>query len=243
MSKKDGLVIKGKSVDIDYLKLKNSRLNVTSEGDLNLTDSENNGEYPKSLSNASISLNAKGNVFVSNCTLDQQCYNALEISLASGYEAKNVVIKGVDFTADEYATVNNAISIFGWQENATITIADCKFKYVSNALRLSNTLNVPATINIVNCEAERWDTSDEWAGFLIMQDYTSKSKEESETANRFHNVTVNIENLTGPNGKVTGSPEDICATGSADTQVIYIYNDKEGLVPYSVDRYPTITIS
>lgn len=245
MTRKEGLLISGKSVSVSNLSLLNSRLNIKSNGSLDLTKYVNTGEYPKSLSNSQISLNAKGRITVRDSMLSQLGYNAMEIALESGYDPTEILISNVNFNAGEYAAVNNAISIFSWASGAVITIKNCKFKYVSNALRISNRLNVPATINIINCSVDRWDPSENFAGFMVMEDYTSGSIEVEESENRFRNIVINVENLTLPNGSKLSSPDnlsDICGTGNADSQIFYIYNDKGGSIPYSIDRYPTINI-
>lgn len=235
MSRKSGLQITGKSITSDLLKLSNSRVNFTSEdGDIRISRLETIGEYPKSLSNAAISINTNGNVVIENSCIEQTGYNCIEIGL-SNTAPKSVLIENVDFESE---LTNNAILVFAHQENAVITLRNCIFRNVSNALRISNRTNVPAIINIEDCICEAWDSNPEYSGFLMFQDYTSTTSEEAIASNRFHNITVNIKNLIGPNGYVR--PENIgdVMPGGSGKQFCYIY-DNSGIVPYSEDRYPT----
>ena len=139
---------------------------------------------------------------------------------------------------------NNAILIFGTQDNATITLNNCYFESVSNALRLSNRTNATGvTVNIINCTVGKWDDRPQYGGFLILEDYTSKNVEEVSTNNLFGNgkITVNFSNLVY-NGNVM-MPLDIAGVcGTQDSnQIIYVYADKKGAVDeYNVDIYPIV---
>lgn len=236
MSRKAGLQVSGKSISIEFLKMRDSRVNFTSvDGDITISRFESKGDYPKSISNAAVSINTNGNVSFIDSVIGQTSYNCIEIGL-SDTTPKSVLIENVDF---ESALSNNAILIFAHEAGAEITIRNCVFRSVSNALRISNRTNVPAVINIEDCICESWDKTPEYAGFLMFQDYTSATEEEAIEANRFHNLTVNIRNLIGPNGYI--KPEnvaDVMPGGSGD-QFCYIYNNNGGIIPYSEDRYPT----
>ena len=141
---------------------------------------------------------------------------------------------------------NNAISIFATEDGSVITISNCTFTKCSNPVRLSNATGGKVTINLVNCEFTEWDDSNDWAGLLIMQDYTSKSVEAIQTNNLFgpDKVTINVINCTHAGKKIT-MPEDIatvCGTNDAATQLFYVWSNEEGLVAYDADRYPVINI-
>ena len=140
---------------------------------------------------------------------------------------------------------NNAISIFGTQDGGTITIRNCKFAKCSNPLRLSNNAGGKVTINVIDCEFGEWDTDPTWAGMIICQDYTSKQADVAQQKNLFapDKVTINIINCTKNGKKITmKSPEDVCGTNNADTQLLYVWNEYENSVAYSVERYPTLVI-
>ena len=76
---------------------------------------------------------------------------------------------------------------------------------------------------------------------ILLQDYTSTSAEQANEDNQFAKLTINIQNCTGPNGKIT--PLDlatICGT-QKDDQLIYMWDNYRKHTAYG-DKYPTITI-
>ena len=163
-----------------------------------------------------------------------------------------MTIQNVNVTA---AMNNNAILVFGTQDDATITIKDCYFEKVSNVLRLSNHFNSTGiTVNIENVEVGEWDSDPDWAGLIILEDYLSYNKQAGDVAaaNVFGDgkITINIKNLVYKGQKIM--PEnlaDVVATRNADTQVIYMWNNYEtgasaDFVPYdaeNLNRWPNIT--
>ena len=235
--------ITAKSVSLNQAKAENAVLTaVASSGSISMQNFSNSGDLPKSTSNAAVKLNSNDTVIINKSNFNQTGYNSVEIGL-NDTAPKNISIDGLDFTAP---LSNNAILIFAHAENAVINISNCHFANVSNALRLSNRLNVPATINIVNCTVDKWDSRDKWAGFLIMEDYTSSSAEEAATVKRFANLTINFVNVKGPDGKLI-KPDDvasICGTSNAATQAIYVFHDADKEVkPYSSGLYPKMTFA
>ena len=232
--------INGRSVELADLKASDARVAIKATEDAFISEFENSGNLPKSTSNSAVSINTDKYVTITKSNFKQTGYNSIEIGL-NDTAPKSIVIDGLDFDAK---LDNNAILIFAHAKDAIINISNCHFKDVSNAIRLSNRLNVPATINITNCTIDKWDANEEFAGFLIMQDYTSGSIESEQSNNLFKNLTINFINLIGPDGKKI-KPEnvaDVC-TGGSGQRVVYIWNSKEGHVQYDVNRYPTITFS
>ena len=78
---------------------------------------------------------------------------------------------------------------------------------------------------------------------ILLQDYTSTSAEEADANNQFANITINIQNLTKPDGNKLQAPDNlgsICATGD-ENQIIYMFDDYRGITPYG-DKYPIISI-
>lgn len=218
--------------------------------DISIYGLKTSGTLAKSISNAQHSLNCNGDVVVRDCTFGQDGYNCLEIGLQNGYNPKNVLIENCTF---EGTLSNNAILVFGTQNDAVITIRNCHFKSVSNGLRLSNKTNATnVVVNLENCTCDSWEGTPAYAGFILLQDYTTKYTSASEnpaTANLFapEKITINFKNCYGPQGKIMGSVEDICGSGIADKQVIYVYAnyEKEGnkaaVVPFGDgSRYPTV---
>ncbi len=233
--------IKAKSIDVKTLDAENTSIGMTATGDITLTNVSLTGDLPKSTANAQLSVNTSEYVKITKSNFNQTGYNALEIGLQTA--PKSVIIDGLDFPA---SLNNNAILIFQHQDNAVITISNCHFSAVYNAVRISNKLNTKATINIINCTVDKWDTDPTWAGFLIMQDYSSGTLEKEEQNNLFapDKLTINFTNVIGPDGKVIkpSKPSEICGTLSNKTQVIYVWNSKGGSIPYGDgSRYPTFT--
>lgn len=235
--------IVAKSISLNQATAENAVLSaVASSGSISMQNFSNSGDLPKSTSNAAVKLNSNDTVIINKSNFSQTGYNSVEIGL-NNTAPKSISIDGLDFTAP---LSNNAILIFAHAKDAVINISNCHFADVSNALRLSNRLNVPATINIVNCTVDKWDSRDKWAGFLIMEDYTSNTAEDAIAAKRFTNLTINFVNVKGPGGKLI-KPDDvasICGTNNAAQQVIYVYHDADDEVkPYSSGLYPKMTFA
>lgn len=239
--------VTAKAIQVKDVTVASGRMALTGTDSVAMTGVTTSGDLPKATSNAAWSINTNGEVKINSSNFGQTGYNCIEIGLTAT-SPKKVTISDINFTA---ALTNNAILIFDTADEAVINIENCTFTSVSNAIRLSNRSNVKCTLNITNCHVEKWDTTPAYAGMLIFEDYTGTSADQNKTDNRFgpDKITVNITNCThGPEKTKIAIPEDgslkdICGTGDAATQVIYIYNDKEGSVAYSEDRYPVINIS
>lgn len=181
-------------------------------------------------SNSAIHLNQMNNITISDSQFDANTYNMIEIGLSSENLPEQIQIINCNF--DNIS--NNAINIFGFKDNAIITIKDCHFKSVSNAIRLSNMTNAKnITLNIENCICDKWEEG-EYSGFLLLQEYPTGQSNFSE-------ITVNIKSLVGPNGQVSGTPETICGTQD-ENQIIYVYSDNT-VQSYNSIIYPKININ
>ena len=229
-----------KSIDVKSMTASNAVVGMTATNDINVQSVSLTGNLPKETSNAQLKINTSEYVKITKSTFAQTGYNAVEVGLQTA--PKNVIIDGLDFTVP---LSNNAILIFQHQDDAVITISNCHFADVSNAVRISNKLNKRATVNIINCTVDKWDTRPEWAGFLIMQDYSSGSQEAEEANNLFapDKLTINFINVVGPDGKVIKPTNlaEVCGT-SDENQIIYVWNSLGGTIPYGDgSRYPTFT--
>ena len=124
-------------------------------------------------------------------------YNGIEIGLRSEILPKSILFENCQFLGK---FSNNAILIFGTQDNAVININNCYFEDLSNPFRLSNRLNVKCTMNITNCKIDKWDVNSPWQGMLLMQDYTSGDADKANENNLFapEKVTINVINTIGP---------------------------------------------
>ena len=232
--------ISAKSIDVKSLNADSSTIDMKATGDITIQSLCITGDLPKSTANAQVKINTEEYVKVTNSVFEQTGYNAVEIGLSNA--PKSVIIDGLTFDA---TLQNNAILIFQHQDDAVITISNCHFANVSNPIRISNKLNKKATVNIINCTIDRWETGAPYQGLLLMQDYTSNSTEAELENNLFapEKITINLVNVVGPNGKIT-EPSDmatICGSGDA-SQVMYVYGNKGGVIPYGDgSRYPTVT--
>ena len=237
------LRVTGKSAEVSGTQSNDARLNITA-GDVEIKNYQTSGAFAKATSNATISISSDGYVTVRDAVIDGTMYNGIEIGLANGKEVKGVTIENCDFKGK---FSNNAISIFAQKDGAVVNINNCHFEEVSNALRLSNKSNTKVTVNITNCTCDKWEANADYAGFILCQDYTSASAEAAATNNLFapEKVAINISNFVGPYGKLVepDSIAEIAGCRDAEKQFIYVYRDKSGLVNYSADTYPALSIS
>lgn len=244
------VAMKAGSINMNFVDYNDAHADVVAQGDVKITDLATAGALAQNVSNAGMSINNGGDVVIDGGSWGQSGYNAIEIGLASGKSPKNVTIQNLNMTSD---MSNNAILIFGTQDDAVINIKDCNFAKVSNVLRLSNDTNATGvTVNIENVTVEQWDSNPDWAGFLILEDWKNQNPAETNVFSK-DKITINIKNLVHNGKKVTvpqGDYSKVITTGDAETQVIYMWNNyetednKAAFVPYegNVDRYPTITI-
>ncbi len=238
--------VEGKSIEVKQLTTSNATTVFKTEGDVTMKNLTTTGDLPKATANAQIRIVSGDYVRVADSAIDQTGYNAIEIGLGTGSgpsATKSIVIDNVKFNS---ALTNNAISIFATEDGSVITISNCTFTKCSNPVRLSNATGGKVTINLVNCEFTEWDSSNDWAGLLIMQDYTSKSVEAILANNLFgpDKVTINVINCTHAGEKIVAPANiaDVCGTKNAATQLFYIWSNEEGFVTYDAERYPVINI-
>ena len=198
---------------------------------INMSNVSISGTIDKIISNTAVSLNEMKTVEIIDSHFDASTYNMIEIGLNSDKLPSLVNITNCDFDTMS----NNAITIFGFVDNAVINIKNCHFKSVSNAIRLSNKTNAQnVTVNIENCVCDNWDPRKEYSGFMLLQEYPIGMSD-------FSGITINIKNLVGPNGQVLGNPETICGTQD-ENQVIYVYSNN-AVQSYNSIIYPKININ
>lgn len=241
--------IVGKSISLKSIKVSdNARLKLNA-GDVEAKDLNISGSFPKANGNTVISVNNAEFIVFKDMVFDaSEVYNGIEIGLASNSVLpKNILFDNCKFQG-EFS--NNAILVFGTQDNAIITLNNCYFEKISNALRISNKMNAKGVVvNINNCTVDQWDTRAPWQGFLILEDYTSKSDEEALANNLFapEKITINFNNLVYQGKKVM--PEDVASVcGTKDeNQVVYVCIDSASdgnyVVAYDKNRYPTINFN
>ena len=215
--------VKAKSIQVEDYQATNSRTVLDAANDVTINNLTTSGDLPKSTSNAGMSIYSNADVVINGGDWNQTGYNAIEIGLNTKSAPKNVLIDGIDFNAK---MSNNAILIFAHQANATITISNCHFADVSNCVRISNRLNVPAKIKFINCTCDAWESRpgyELYPGFLILEDYTSKNETDFKEQNRFAKLDIEFINCYGPHGKLEGDASTLSVPGPE--QAIYICVD------------------
>ena len=228
--------ISGENVSLYKAEIsENKRLNIVATDEVELEDVTFKGEFPKTTANAIAKINGGKTVTLTNVVFDDTVkgYNGFEIGLNSNDLPKRVDIKNCDFKGK---LNNNAILIFGTDNDAVINIENCHFADISNALRLSNKTNSKnVTVNIKDCVVDKWDSRKEWEGFLICEDYTSPDLNSAEANNLFapEKIHVNFINLIYQGEKIT--PD-------TDKKIYYVYYDNGG-EQTDENKLPKVVIS
>lgn len=241
--------IVGKSISLKSIKVSdNARLKLNA-GDVEAKDLNISGSFPKANGNTVISVNNAEFIVFKDMVFDaSEVYNGIEIGLASNSVLpKNILFDNCKFQG-EFS--NNAILVFGTQDNAIITLNNCYFEKISNALRLSNKSNASSVVvNINNCTVDQWETRAPWQGFLICEDYTNKTEEEVNDNNLFGDgkITVNFNNLVHAGVKINpADPASVCGTKN-ESQVVMVCQDAvagpEGdyCLSYDAAKFPVVS--
>lgn len=241
--------IVGKSISLKSIKVSdNARLKLNA-GDVEAKDLNISGSFPKANGNTVISVNNAEFIVFKDMVFDaSEVYNGIEIGLASNSVLpKNILFDNCKFQG-EFS--NNAILVFGTQDNAIITLNNCYFEKISNALRLSNKSNASGVVvNINNCTVDQWETRAPWQGFLICEDYTNKTEEEVNANNLFGDgkITVNFNNLVHAGVKINpADPASVCGTKN-ESQVVIVCQDvvagPEGdyCLSYDAAKFPVVS--
>lgn len=241
--------IVGKSISLKSIKVSdNARLKLNA-GDVEAKDLNISGSFPKANGNTVISVNNAEFIVFKDMVFDaSEVYNGIEIGLASNSVLpKNILFDNCKFQG-EFS--NNAILVFGTQDNAIITLNNCYFEKISNALRLSNKSNASSVVvNINNCTVDQWETRAPWQGFLICEDYTNKTEEEVNANNLFGDgkITVNFNNLVHAGVKINpADPASVCGTKN-ESQVVMVGQDAvagpEGdyCLSYDAAKFPVVS--
>lgn len=241
--------IVGKSISLKSIKVSdNSRLKLNA-GDVEAKDLNISGSFPKANGNTVISVNNAEFIVFKDMVFDaSEVYNGIELGLASNSVLpKNILFDNCKFQG-EFS--NNAILVFGTQDNAIITLNNCYFEKISNALRLSNKSNASGVVvNINNCTVDQWETRAPWQGFLICEDYTNKTEEEVNANNLFGDgkITVNFNNLVHAGVKINpADPASVCGTKN-ESQVVMVCQDAvagpEGdyCLSYDAAKFPVVS--
>lgn len=238
--------ISGKSIELNNVSITNDARLKLNANDIEIRDLNLNGDFPKANGNSVIQINNAEFILFKDMVFDSNnIYNGIEIGLSTTatQQVKNIIFENCKFKG-KFA--NNAILIFATENNSVITLNNCHFDKVSNALRISNKTNSKnVVININNCTIDGWDSNPEYQGFIIFEDYTNKTEEDVNTNNLFapEKIKVNINNLVYQGKKL--APTDmasVCGTANKN-QIIYVYADAIGLIAYDLNKYPNINFN
>lgn len=238
----------GKSIDLKGVTVTNdARVKVSAAEETRMIDTTITGEFKKSSGNTVVAISNSETITFRNMNIDATLYNCIEIGLSGDKLAKNILFENCNFRGN---FTNNAVSIFGTQAGAIVNFNNCYFEHVSNVLRLSNRTNTSMTVNFTNCSCDHWDTTPQWTGMIICQDYTSPL-DKIEENNLFapEKIVINIYNFRMPNGEMMQpiAEEDMplaCGSQITGKQLFYVYTDKNDTVhPYVKSRYPTFNIA
>lgn len=238
--------ISGKSIELNNVSITNDARLKLNANDIEIRDLNLNGDFPKANGNSVIQINNAEFILFKDMVFDSNnVYNGIEIGLSNTAtrQVKNIIFENCKFKGE---FTNNAILIFATENNSVITLNNCHFDKVSNALRISNKTNSKnVVININNCTIDGWDSNPEYQGFIIFEDYTNKTEEDVNTNNLFapEKIKVNINNLVYQGKKLV--PTDmasVCGTANKN-QIIYVYADAIGLIAYDLNKYPNINFN
>ena len=241
------LTVNAKSVKLDGVTLDtDKRVVIKGEDIVKLEGVTTDGTFKKSNGNCVISINEGKKVEIKDMLFGDNFsgYNGIEIGLnGTNNLPEEIIIENCQFKG---TLSNNAISIFETSDNATITIKNCTFDKVSNVIRLSNKTNATGVkVIIEGGKCSIWEQG-EYAGMIIMQDYTSTSAEEVTTNNLFspEKLSIEINNFEGPNGMIEPAEKlsDIMCTHD-NAQIAYVYADKAGNLAYDSAIVPEFSIN
>lgn len=193
------------SISLNNGTVDNSALHIQAAGDISLKNIKVTGEFPKNNSNARFSLNTSGEVIIDGVDFSAATnyYNAIEVNLGANPVSEKVTIKNCKFAG----LSNNCISLFGMPEGGVMNIENCDFQLTpgNEAVRISNKLDSRNfTINVKNCNYKySAEYNNAYAGFFLFQDYTTKAADNPNAKKQFTGLTVNCDNLTYDNEKIT----------------------------------------
>lgn len=245
------LAIIGKSVLMNTIDVDSSTMTIgAADSNIMLANISTTGNLARTPIQDAFRFICSESIFIERSAFEQTGYNCMQFGLmtsaAEGLTSnapKSILIDRCTFGDLD----NNTLNFYNLAADAVITISNCSFGTVSNAIRISNDANVHFTLNLVNCTFEELDQGD-WRGIIICQDYTSSSAEDFAANNRFgpDKITVNVTDCYDPSGSRIEEPADmsqLLGSGSCANPLLYIYADRAGgLVAYDPDVYPTVSI-
>ena len=233
--------INGASVTLSEVSTDSVTINITTDGEVVLDGYQSTGSIDGSKNHAQLNVMSNDHVTVKNCTFSQSGYNGIQFGV-NGTKPKSITIENCVIDGN---MTNNTFNVYGHEDGCVITLNNVHFKgAASNCLRFGNAENTKATINVINCKFDRWESDSPWQGCICLQDHIAKSVEEAAERNVFapEKMKFNFTNCYGPGNKkidFTGvDPKEWLSSGDAN-QFAYVYAFE--FVDYDEARYPSFS--
>ena len=236
--------IAAKSVKLSNVNVESTGLVVNSQSVAEISNVEVSGE--KNASNARLSIKATEEIHISGVDFSKATsgYNCLEINLSQKNLAKKVVVEDCYFGN----MTNNAILIFGMQEDGEVIIRNCKFDLATGgeAVRISNSGNAKHfTVTCENCTYKyvspaHSPNNSKWLGFILFEDHNKTEVLEKP----FAGLTINMKNIFRGTEKCV-APNIGANDESQFTCMVYDYTvgDRAKGQIIDPDHYPVFNFS
>ena len=210
-----------------------------------LTGSELSGPTQKS-SNL-VKVTGAETMVIKDTTFTGQTYNTIMTGQNTEAYLKELTIENCDFNED-CKHIN--VWFAGFQDGATLTIKNCKFKTSEQFLCIANFSGKTNKLNVVleNVVIENFQNADDqwkiYNGFIFCDDRACSSEEDFLESKPFANVTITMTNVKA--GGVQMTPETFkMGTATAD-QMMYLYCAKsKNVYPFNDETkalWPKITL-
>lgn len=154
---------------------------------------------------------------------------------------KSLLIENCTFDED---CKHVSIWLASFQDGATITIRNCKFKSCEHILCLSDMAGKTNKCKIVleNITIDKYDDEpDAYRGIMYCDDRICKSEEEFLESNPFANIELELNNVTAMGTPVT--PSNFILGTMDEKQMMYVYCAKARKTYSDVSVFPKITVN
>lgn len=240
-----------KSVTLDNVSVSITNMPASGNGvmitspEVQLTGSELAGATQKS-SNL-VKATGTETMVIKDTTFSGQTYNTIMTGQNTTTYLKELTIENCNFDED-CKHVN--VWFAGFQDNATLTIKNCRFKTCEQFLCISDFAGKTNKLNIVleNVTIEKFqDADDQWKmynGFMFFDDRVCTSEAEFLESKPFSNITLTMTNVTAGGVKMT--PETFKLGTATVDQMCYMYcNKSRAVYPFNDETkamWPKITL-
>lgn len=235
--------LKAKSILVEDIKLESTKISMEAPDLIKVSSMELVGEYPSDRTGTLMDdpcwVGSPKTVEISGFKNDtESAWNGIFICHEQ-YPTAPSKVSISDCEFDNFK--HNPIAIVSLEDNAKVTISNCKFNNCSfNNIRFSNFLNKSGiTLDFVNCEFSVIPDGDK-TGIFYLRDIKSTPEQEF---NLFapEKVTINLY-YCKVNGAILTKSNFKMGTGDS-SQILYVTQDKaNGFVPYDESKYPTVNV-